>query len=188
MQRVLFIVFFVFILSHLDADASDIDSNSYQRIDLSYCISRPYNSNRYKEGASLQLSYGLMLNRRIGLGLGFGYQELRKKSLVPVFIEAVGYKKEKRNTPLVKMQMGYAIGYQNNNGASEDGYKFKAGIFLDAGIGKKFRITDDISVCFHCSYRFQFAQAEYKTANAVNHSEILNYNILLFSLGLLSER
>lgn len=169
------------------ADPENTDSlNRYQRVDLSYVFGgQVYNNNLiYNPGFSLQTSFGRMLNESVGVGMGCGYVALQDERFLPVFAEAVGYKKNKTSTPVIKMQIGYAFGWYAGPMEAE-GYKFRGGVYLDAGLGRKIQVNSRYSVFFHWSYRHQFAHMEYEVFGGRKYTEGMNYDMLVISLGLI---
>jgi hypothetical protein len=144
-----------------------------------------YNNNLvYNPGFSMQTAYGLMVNESVGIGFGAGYYVLQQEHFLPVFIEAMGYKKNKKNTPVIKMQIGYSIGWYSGS-VNMKGYNFNGGVFIDAGIGRKIQLNERLSLFFQCSYRHQFAKMEYEVYGTEQYTEVLNYDMVVISLGLI---
>lgn len=186
-KYILLLSFFLILSPIIAAQENKSDSlKSYQRFDVSYVFGgQIYNNNFiYNPGFALQASCGMMLNEMVGVGLGLGYNSLHDEKFLPVFIEAIGYFKEKTNTPVVKMQIGYSFGWYTGT-MEVEGYKFHGGICLDAGLGRKIQINPRNSVFFHLSYRHQFARMEYKIFGEQQYSERMNYDMLIISLGLI---
>lgn len=158
----------------------------YQRLDLSYSFAEQvYNNNMiYNPGLAASASYGLMLNESVSLGLGTGYTALQEERFIPVFLETMGYIRNKPSTPVILMQVGYAFGWHTGIPDME-GYKFRGGIYIDAGMGRKININTHYSVFFHVSYRHQFARMEYEVFGGQSFKDDLNYDMLLISLGLI---
>jgi hypothetical protein len=186
-----YILFLLFLLcsSLVKAQSDQRDSlNTYQGIDLSYVFGgQVYNNNLvYNPGFSLRTSYGLMINESVGLGFGAGYYALQHEHFLPLFFEAMGYKKNKANTPVIKMQIGYSIGWYSG-AVNIEGYKFTGGVFIDAGIGRKIPLNDRLSLLFQCTYRHQFARMEYEVYATEQYIEVLNFDMLVISLGLIRD-
>lgn len=158
----------------------------YQSFDGAYIIgAQVFNDNFiYNPGYSFTLSYGTFANKNLGVGLGIGYKSFETESFVPIYGEILGYKKNKSNAPFIKMQLGYSHGWHTNQ-SNLEGYDFKGGLFISAGMGRKIEINDKLSVMLHWSYQHQFAKMEYNIFNSTGYTETLNYDMIVISLGLL---
>ena len=158
----------------------------YQRIDASYVFGgQIYNNNFiYNPGFSFQASYGILLNESVGIGAGVGYYKLQDEHFMPVFVEAVGCRKNKASSPMVKMQLGYSPGWYSGN-MQVAGYQFKGGIYIDAGLGRKIPVNKAYSFYFHWSYRHQFARMEYEVFGGQHYTESLNYDMVVITLGII---
>lgn len=158
----------------------------YQSIDASYIVgAQVFNDNFiYNPGYSFTGSYGVFINKNLAIGLGSGYKAFENETFLPVYGEILGYKKNKKNIPFVKMQIGYAHAWSKNQ-AELTGYTFKGGLFISAGMGRKIAINDKLSVMLHWSYQHQFAKMQYTIFNSTSHTEILNYDMIVISLGLI---
>ncbi len=188
MRRLILSILLFSVFIQLDAaDFNKLDSlNKYQRIDISYIFGgQVYNNTlNYNPGYSLQLSYGIMMNESVGFGFGIGHITLENERFLPVYLEAIGYKKNKESSPLIKMQVGYSFGWYSGSVIMND-YDFMGGFYFDAGVGRKISINDNYSLFFHWSYRHQFARMEYEVYGSQNYTEALNYDMLVISLGLI---
>jgi hypothetical protein len=187
-QRITLSLLFIFAVSSLSAQNSEeTDSmRHFQRIDVSYIFGgQVYNNNFiYNPGYSFSLAYGLKLNQSVGLYGGAGFSALENERFLPVFIGISGCKKNRLNTPLIDMQIGYAFGWDKGD-MQIDNYAFHSGIFIDAGFGRKIPVNGNYSLLFHWSYRHQFARMSYKVFGGQDYSEALNYDMFVISLGLI---
>lgn len=161
----------------------------YTRIDFSYCFGgQVYNDNfNYNPGITIQGVYGYKLNSYVGIGAGIGYQQLTHENFLPVFFEVWGIRKDKKNPPSVRIQIGYAPGWYNQS-VDLEGYSYRGGAFFDVGFGRNFLITEKWSVLFHLSYRHQFAAMKYEVYSTKEYKDVLNYDMLIFSLGIINKQ
>lgn len=161
----------------------------YQTVEASYVIgAQVFNDNFvYNPGYSFSTSYGKKLNHSVGIGLGIASRTFEDESFLPIYGEIIGYKKNKANTPFIRMQMGYALGWDNRSSQAE-GYEFSGGVFLGAGMGRKIRLNDNFSIMLSWAYQHQFAKMEYEIYSTTNYSEILNYDMITISVGLIREK
>jgi|WetSurMetagenome_2_1015567.scaffolds.fasta_scaffold06551_5 hypothetical protein len=176
-------VLFLFLLP--SATAQDTIPR-YQRLDAAYLFGgQIYNNSLvYNPGVSIQITYGRMLNESVGVGLGTGYTGLEHENFIPVFIEAIGYKKNKASTPLIKMQAGYSFAWYSGN-MEINGYDFHGGIYFEAGMGRKIAVNQTCSVLFQCAYRHQFAHMKYKIFGGADYNQAMNYDLIVISLGII---
>ncbi len=159
---------------------------TYQRLEAAYIFGgQIYNNTMiYNPGFSFQGAYGRMLNESVGVGLGTGYMHFEHENFMPLFIEVLGYKKNKASTPLIRMQIGYSFAWYSGNMELE-GYDFHGGVYFDAGVGRKIGINAEYSILFHCSYRHQFAHMKYEVFGGQDYNEAMNYDMLVISVGLI---
>jgi hypothetical protein len=160
--------------------------NRYFKLDASYIVgSQIYNNNFiYNPGYGFQVSYGIDLSESVGIGLGTGYSAMQDEHFLPIFIEAMGSRKKKTSSPVIMMQLGYAVGWYSGDIPSQ-GYDFGGGMFIDAGLGRKITIGKEYALYFHWSYRHQFAKMEYEVFGGQAYREGLNYDMIVISLGLI---
>lgn len=158
----------------------------YQTLNASYIIgAQLYNDNfLYNPGLSLQMSFGRSVNDDIGIGLGSGYMQMKNERFIPVFLEIMGKKKQKANTPFIRFQGGYSIGWSEAT-TSMVNYDMKGGFYINAGVGRNIRIYDKYSILFQWSFCHQFAQMQYQIFGDRTYSETLNYDMVQVSVGLL---
>lgn len=177
----------VFLLSLFALVGKGQDSiPEYQRLEASYIFGgQVYNNSLiYNPGFSFQGAYGRMINESVGVGIGTGYMHFEHENFVPLFLEVMGYKKNKSITPLIKMQVGYSFAWYSGN-MEIQGYHFHGGVYFDAGVGRKISINTNCSVLFQLSYRHQFAHMRYEIFGGQDYKEAMNYDMLVITLGLI---
>ncbi len=187
MHRTFFIVVWVALFLPLKAtDFREADSlRIYQHIEVSYGFGgQIYNNNfLYNPGYAFRGSFGMMISESVGFGIGIGHEILRDEKFIPVYLETIGYRKCEANSPFVKIQAGYSIGWYTG-GSNLGEFKYKGGLCFDAGIGRKFPVAGEYSVTFQLSYRHQFASMEYRISGTQQYAQALNYDMIVISLGL----
>lgn len=161
---------------------------TYQRLDATYVFGGQVYKNNfvYKPGFSLQVSHGFVVNESVNVGAGLGYVNLKDEHFLPVFIEVLGSRKRKQTSPTIKMQIGYAPGW-DTGGMKPEGYHFRGGMYISAGLGRKIPVGPNYSLYFHWSYRHQFARSDYKVFGGQKYTEDLNYDMFVISLGLIRD-
>ena len=180
----------LFLLSPVLLEAQDSTKtkslSTYQRIDFSYIIgAQLYNDNfLYNPGISTQVSSGIKVSKDVGLGIGIGYTSLTKERFIPLYFEAYGQKKNKKNAPFVKFQAGYSIGWNSSTNANSN-YEMKGGPYFNAGLGRKIEFNDNYALMLSWSYSHQFARMEYDVFETKVYSEPVNYDMLWITIGLL---
>jgi hypothetical protein len=159
---------------------------TYHRLDASYIFGgQIYNNNFiYKPGFSFQTTYGIRVNESASIGLGLGYYTLKDEHFVPIFIEAMGCRKKRESSPVINMQIGYSPAWYTGK-PEASGYKFKGGIYLEAGLGRKFTLKNNYDLYFHWSYRHQFALMEFRVFSNQRYTESLNYDMFVISVGII---
>ncbi len=171
------------------AEKNNKDSlQCYQTLNASYAFGgQIYNDNFiYNPGASFQASFGFKTGKDLLLGVGTGYMFFEDEHFIPIYFEAIGFKKKKkRNSPYIRMQIGYSLGW-NDSFPSDINYEYNGGAFIDVGIGRTIPINKKYAVLFQCSYRHQFASMEYDTYSTDSYSQNLNYDMVVFSLGFMA--
>lgn len=182
---VLCLIFNVFFLQNINAQLID-NALSYEKVNLSYSVGgQVYNDSFiYSPGYSFNFSHGFKLNEDVGMGLGVGLVSLTDERFLPLYVEFIGQKKNNRNSPFILFQGGYSIGW-NLDSDTDEGYDMGGGFYFNAGLGRKFSISDRYALMFNWSYCHQFASMEYTISTNNNYSEILNYDMILISIGLM---
>lgn len=160
----------------------------YQQLNAGYIIgAQVYNDNFiYNPGFQFKTSYGVFINKNVAIGLGTGLKLHENESFIPVFTEIIGYKKNKSNTPLIQMQLGYSIGWDNTP-SNIEGYEYTGGLFIDVGMGRKIKLNNNYSLLFQWSYQHQFAKMEYDIFKTSNYSQVINYDMIVITLGVIRD-
>ncbi len=178
-------------IKHSKAQESDSvtkkkDIEHYQTLDASYIVgAQLFNDNFiYNPGYSVSTSFGVFIDDKVVVGLGTGFRSFETENFVPVYAEVIGFKKDKSSTPLIKMQLGYSIGW-DDRATKIEGYNFKGGLIIGAGMGRKIKINKKVSILFQWTYQHQFAKMEFDIYNSTDYSEVLNYDMIAISLGLI---
>lgn len=164
----------------------------YHKLNLSYIIGgQLYNDNfLYSPGYSFSVVNGILLNKNVSLGLGVGGQFFKEEKFLPIYFDLTAYKnskKHKKHSSFINTQLGYAIGW-NTALSNMETYDFNGGVFISAGLGRKTKISDELSVMFQASYRHQFAELSYKVSGVKNYEETLNYDMLVLTVSLILEK
>ena len=180
-----FMLVICFCTAHAQKTLNPDSLTLYQRLDASYVFGgQIYNNNFiYNPGFSFSASMGLKLNESVAVGAGAGYYKLENENFIPLFVEATGCRKNKENSPMITMQVGYAPAW--SAGHLQQNYKFRGGIYIDAGMGRRYNVNKNLALYFHWSYRHQFARMEYQIFGDQQYSEALNYDMLVISLGII---
>jgi hypothetical protein len=141
----------------------------------------------YIPGGSIQYSYCLKSGDYLGIGLGVGVNLFKSEGLIPFYLDIIGMMKKDRNSPFVNLQTGYSFGWSNK---FEDlqSPEFKGGFFIGIGLGKKFHIRDRFASYISLSYRHQLASVRYELEDQEEQKENINYNLLVFSIGVMLEQ
>lgn len=181
-------IFVLFIDFPLKAqqDFDSIRSSVYSSINLNYILgAQLYNDNfLYNPGYSVDFTVGKNLENDLGIGLGFGFTDLKDKLFIPLYLEVLGKKKNKSNTPIIKFQGGYSLGWDQNT-SNMVNYDLKGGFYFNAGIGREIEVQGKYSILFLFSFCHQFAKLEYQVFGEKEYSETLNYDMLKMSIGIL---
>ena len=116
---------------------------NYQSLNLSYIIGgQVYNDNfLYNPGYSIKASFGKEINSDIAAGVGVGYMPLTKETFLPLYIEILGRKKKKDNTPFISFQGGYSIGWRSSTSSNHQ-YDLDGGLFINAGLGRRIKVNE----------------------------------------------
>lgn len=159
---------------------------TYQSFNVSYNFGgQVYNDNFiYNPGFAVSYSIGKQVHEDVAVGLGGGYLSLSKERFVPLFIEVYGNKKSKENAPFIRFQAGYSLGWNDEVGMNQN-YELEGGAYINLGMGRRIVMNDKLTMLFHWSYCHQFAEMEYNIFNGADYSEVLNYDMLQISLGII---
>jgi len=152
----------------------------YSRLDIAYIFgAQVYNDNfLYNPGFNLYGAYGIFISDKFSAGMGTGLQYFRNEKFIPVFIDLTGRISKKKNTRTLFLQCGYSFAWSNALRNFTNSW-FNGGIYLNAGFGRQFYISEGIAITLHISYRHQFAEIEYEIFNQHNYRERINYDMLV---------
>jgi hypothetical protein len=158
----------------------------YQSINIAYVVGgQVYNDNfLYNPGYCISYSIGKKIHDDISVGAGLGYMPLTNERFIPLYIEILGNKKKKSNAPFIKFQGGYSVAWYT--GRSETSiYELNGGLYFNAGLGRKIKINEKYTLLFQWSYCHQFAEMGYEIYGGQEYEEMLNYDMLQLSVGLI---
>ncbi len=182
MKQIIYAILLLFSIQSFSQEKPVIKT----RLDVSYILgAQVYNDLfLYNPGYSTQLTTSLQLQKTFDVGIGAGYTQLSNERFVPIYIEAIGYKKKKENSPAIKFQLGYSLGW-STLATNQENFDMNGGLYFNAGIGRKFAVNDQFSVLFHWSYSHQFAKMKYTVFESKPYSEVLSFEMLQLSIGVI---
>jgi hypothetical protein len=167
-----------------DTVEPDTDTDMFIRLDIAYIFGgQIYNDNfLYNPGFNFYGAYGVYVSERLGVGLGTGLQQFRNEKFIPVFADLTGLIEKKNNTRLISIQCGYSFAWSESL-KNFIGSRLNGGMYINAGFGRRFHISDAFSVIMGISYRHQFAVIEYELFNLNHYRERINYDMLVIGTG-----
>lgn len=168
------------------AYGGDKDKVYHVYIDAAYIFGgQLYNDNfLYDPGISILGSYGRSINKRITLGIGTGVLLLEDASFLPVYVDFTGYRSGKKNPGFIVMQLGYSHGWNHSLKEFND-YKFRGGLMVGGGLGKRFEVCETFDLAAFFIYRHQFAGVEYRVFEGHQYREELNYDLITFGIRII---
>ncbi len=144
-----------------------------------------YNDNSiYNPGFYFSATESVELNKYLNLGLGAKYVQLKNERFIPIYLDLINYIKDKQNTFYINGQFGYSIGW-NPAIANLKNSDYSGGLCVAAGLGRRFRLADSVSLLLQLKYTHQFALLEYEIYDHKNYAEKLNYDMVSLSIGVL---
>lgn len=181
----------IFLIFQINTFAQDEDKSLdkkplHTRLDVSYGFGgQIYNDNFiYNPGYSLHMINSIPLHKDFELGFGVGYTAFENENFIPIYLEALGYKKKKKNAPFVNFQLGYSIGWDTQTNSMEN-YEMNGGIYFSAGLGRRIELSNHYSVLFQWSLCHQFASINYSIFGEGNYKETVNYDMLKITFGII---
>lgn len=158
----------------------------YQKLEAGYMFGgQAYNDNfSYNPGFQVHGAFGIHISKRFNAGLGLGYYQLTKEKFLPIFAEVNGYTRgNDKISNIINFQLGYAPAWYSEQ-VGYNGYDYKGGIYFDAGMGVKIKISEATDVYFKISYRHQFAHITYELYPETKYKEALNYDLFNIAFGI----
>lgn len=152
----------------------------YTRLDIAYIFgAQVYNDNfLYNPGFNFYGAYGIFISEKFSAGMGTGLQYFKNEKFIPVFIDLTGHISKKKNTRTLSLQCGYSVAWSNalRNFSNS---RLNGGVYLNAGFGRQFYISEGFAIILHISYRHQFAEIEYEIFDQRTYRERINYDMLV---------
>jgi len=166
----------------------DAEGPLTSRLDLSYMFGGQFYNDHfvYDPGVAVQFTTNYRVSKSFETGIGTGYISLMNENFIPIYIEAFGYKKNKRNSPVIRFQLGGAIAWLNT-GAYPPDYSMNGGIFFSAGMGRKIPLNDRYSILFHWSLCHISAKVNYEVFGNDDYISPAHYDMLQLSIGVIRE-
>jgi hypothetical protein len=193
LRKISIVRIFIFLLFHLNTNAQEKDKSPekkpfHTRLDLSYGFGgQIYNDNFiYNPGYSIHIINSIPLHKDFELGLGVGYTVFENENFIPIYLEALGFKKKKKNAPFVNFQLGYSIGWDTQTNTLEN-YEMNGGIYFSAGLGRRIELSNHYSVLFQWSLCHQFASINYTIFGEGKYKETVNYDMLKITFGIIRQ-
>ncbi|PLX18628.1 MAG: hypothetical protein C0599_11890 [Salinivirgaceae bacterium] len=176
---------FIVISASAQQEAGKSSYLTYQRIEVGYLFGgQMYNNTfTYNPGVNFQGAYGFKLSKRVYSGLGLGFHSLENERFIPLFAEVIGKTNKKDNSPVIRMQMGYAHAWYNGYDDIA-GFDFKGGAYFSAGYGLQLQVNAMYYATFFLSYVHQFGQIEFESYSESSYQQQLNYDMLSLTLSL----
>ncbi len=110
--------------------------------------------NKKVTGTSIETVTGFFVNPHLSLGVGVGINAYTNYETFPVFFDARGYLKDKKNTAFAFLQLGESV----------DALPVEEGLFMGLGIGYKFFTSDKLCLNVAATYNRQWIDAFHKTS------------------------
>ena len=140
----------------------------------------------YNPGFSGQFTQSYRVAEFFEAGVGAGYLGLMDESFVPFYLEAYGYRKKQRNSPVIRFQAGYSAAWFHEDHFPAD-YQLGGGFYLSAGLGRKIQVGTRYSVLFHWSYCHQSGSISYQIFGGEDYSAPVSYDMLKLTFGIMRE-
>lgn len=138
----------------------------------------------YNPGFSIQYTQSYKLTKSLEAGIGTGYYHLVDESFVPFYLEVVGYKKHRNNSPLIRFQLGGTTAWYRGNDYPSD-YSLSGRVFFSAGMGRKIQINERYSTLFQWSLCHISAIVGYQIFDDMDYKSLASYDMLQLSFGLM---
>jgi hypothetical protein len=186
----MFLTFIMFPGLVICQDLEDREKTSplSSRLSLSYLVGGQLFNDHflYNPGISALFTESYRITGSFEAGLGSGYVSLIDERFVPVYLEAFGYKKKGKNSPVIRFQAGFSSAWFGNEHFSAE-YKLKGGLYFTAGMGRKIDLKNRYSILFLWSYYHQSGSINYQVFNGDNYSTPVNYDMIQLSFGIMRD-
>lgn len=156
------------------------------RLDLSYMFGGQFYNDHfvYDPGPAVQFTLNYKVSKSFEAGLGTGCISLMNENFIPIYIEAFGYKKNKKSPPIIRFQLGGAVAWFNTANYPSD-YSMDGGIFFSAGMGRKILLKNRYSILFQWSITHITARVNYQIFGASDFTSLANYDMFQLSFGVI---
>lgn len=191
-NRIIYIALILFAqeAAALSQEQSELDGNGRfsSRLDVSYMFGgQLYNDHFvYDPGVAVQFTQNYKVSESLEAGIGAGYISLMNENFIPIYIEALGYKKNIRNPPVIRFQLGGVVAWLNTENYPSD-YSMDGGIFFSAGMGRKIPLKNRYSILFQWSITHISARFNYQIFGISDFTSLANYDMLQLSFGVIRE-
>ena len=191
-NRLIYIILLVlaqeaYVFSQEPADTEQIVHLS-ARLDLSYMFGGQFYNDHfvYDPGMGVQFTLNYPVSNSLEVGMGTGYISLMNENFIPIYMEAFGYKNNKRNSPVIRFQLGGVAAWFNTANYPSD-YSINGGVFFSAGMGRKVPMKNNYYILFHWSICHISAKVNYQVFGNDNYSSPANYDMFQLSVGIIRE-
>ena len=138
-----------------------------------------FNGKNYSPGFYLQQSYCLKPSKYFGYGLGAGVMMYKEQRFIPIYFEFLACGE---SNFYGSIQSGYSFAWKTQEKYYPD-YDFNGGIYLQTGIGYKFKLLNEYSSCLFIGYNNQSA----KLKSSIFTDKVLRYNSIVITYGIMLE-
>ena len=158
------------------------------RLDLSYMFGGQFYNDHfvYDPGVAIQFTQNYKVSKSFEAGIGTGYISLMNENFIPIYMEAFGYKKNSRNSPVIRFQLGGVVAWFNTANYPSD-YSMDGGIFFSAGMGRKIPLKNRYSILFQWSVSHISAKVNYQIFDNRDYTSLANYDMLQLSFGVIRD-
>jgi len=164
------------------------EANLSSRLDVSYMFGGQFYNDHfvYDPGLAVQFTLNYKVSKSFEAGLGSGYISLMNENFIPIYIEAFGYKKNKKTSPVIRFQLGGALAWFNTANYPSD-YSMDGGIFFSAGMGREIPLKKRYSILFQWSITHITARVNYQIFGGNDFTSLANYDMLQLSFGVIRD-
>jgi hypothetical protein len=143
-------------------------------------------NNKIIPGVAFQYCYGIKSSKKLGFGVGGGFQYFEKESFVPFFIDVIYFINQNKYASFINLKAGYAMGWSGNY-SDYFNSSFKGGPNIGISYGKKIIRFNQLSIYICAKYNHQFASIQYENDDHQKQHKSLHYNMFIVSLGFMLE-